>query len=183
MLALALSVPTPRSALSALAGAAAGFSAGLGLVLVGGLLGALFGFGISRWLGRAAVARLISSRWPRVDRFLTHRAFSTVLVARLLPAPPFAVVSYAAGASGVRLAPYLLGTAVGMLPGSLLYVSLGASASGFDAWTRDLGGWAWTLIGLAVAVTGSAVWWGRRHLSRRPPSRMAAAGTPEGKSP
>ena len=124
--ALALMTPMPRSALSVLVGAVAGFWAGLALVLVGGLLGGLGGFLVSRWLGREAVARS-GSRLRRLDPALHERGFIAVLVARVMPMIAFMLVSYTAGLSEIRLIPYLLGTALGMVPGSVLYVAIGAS--------------------------------------------------------
>jgi uncharacterized membrane protein YdjX (TVP38/TMEM64 family) len=47
---------------------------------------------------------------------------------RLLPVAPFGLVSYAFGTTGVSLRTYLLGTAVGALPSTVIYASLGAAA-------------------------------------------------------
>lgn len=166
-LVVALVVPAPRSALSLLAGAVFGFPAGLGLVLSGGLLGGLAGFGLSRWIGRDLVTRLAGERLARVDRFVSSRGLVAVLTARLLPAPPFAVVSYAAGLSGVRVAPYAAGTALGLLPGSLFYVGIGASVTGVDGIIAWFG--PWRLAGVALTVVAlTAVWWWWRRRTDRP---------------
>ena len=61
-LAVALLTPAPRSALSVLVGAVAGFFAGLAVVVAAGVLGGLAGYGLSRWLGRPAVARMAGDR-------------------------------------------------------------------------------------------------------------------------
>jgi uncharacterized membrane protein YdjX (TVP38/TMEM64 family) len=161
-LTVALVIPTPRSALSVLAGAVFGFLGGLALVLAGGLLGGLAGFGLSRWVGRDLVTRLAGERLTKVDRFVSSQGLLTVLTARLLPAPPFAVVSYAAGLSGVHMAPYTAGTAVGLLPGSLFYVGIGASVTGVDAVTAYFGPWRLTAVTLTVVALTVAWWWRRR---------------------
>lgn len=132
--AIALMGPTPRSALSVLVGALAGFWAGLALVVVGGLLGGLGGFVVSRWLGRGAVVRLAGTRLERLEDRLVQRAFMAVVAARVMPVVPFMLVSYAAGLSSLRLLPYMLGTGVGLLPGSVLYVGLGASITLVTPW-------------------------------------------------
>ena len=126
--------PTPRSVLSILVGALAGFWVGLALVVVGGLLGGLGGFGVSRWLGRGAVVRRAGARLEHLEDRLAQRPFSAVVVARVMPLVPFMLVSYAAGLSSVRLLPYMLGTGVGLLPGSVMYVSMGASMSLLASW-------------------------------------------------
>ncbi|MGY1633536.1 TVP38/TMEM64 family protein [Geodermatophilus sp. SYSU D01186] len=128
--ALALCTPVPRTALSLLLGAAAGFPAGLAVAVGAGLLGGLAGFALSRRLGRDAVSRL-TGRWlARADRLLRDRGFLAVLTARVSPVP-FWVVSYAAGLSSVRWVPHALGTAVGVVPGAVLHVGVGASVLGW----------------------------------------------------
>ncbi len=44
---------------------------------------------------------------------------------RLIPAVPFSVLNYAAGASAVRVLPYTWATLVGLLPGTAAVVMLG----------------------------------------------------------
>lgn len=127
-LALALLTPISRTASSVLVGAVAGSLPGLTIALVGGLLGGLAGFGLSRWLGREAMTRLAGPRLSRVDRLVSERGFASILAARIMPVAPFVFVSYAAGLIGVRPVPYLLGTAVGLIPWSGLYVGIGAAA-------------------------------------------------------
>ena len=53
-----------------------------------------------------------------------------MLSLRLIPAVPFAVINYAAGASTVRLLPYTLATLVGLLPGTAAVVVLGDAFTG-----------------------------------------------------
>ena len=132
--AVALMTPAPRSALSVLVGAVAGFWAGLALVVVGGLLGGLGGFFLSRWLGREAATRVAGKPLRRIDHLFTERGFPAVLIARVLPVLPFMLVSYAAGLSAVRLRPYALGTAIGLLPGSVTYVAIGSSTALVASW-------------------------------------------------
>lgn len=160
--ALALLTPVSRTALSILLGAVAGFPAGLAVALSGGMLGGLAGFALSRWLGRDAVARLAGTRLARLDRAVSQRGFVSVLVARAMPVAPFVVVSYAAGLSGVRLGPYVMGTAVGLVPWSVLYVGIGASAVRIDSWTRLI-----PLVSGAVVVVSLALltnhFWRRRQ--------------------
>ena len=168
-LSVALAVPTPRSGLSLLAGAVFGFPGGLGLVVAGGLIGGLAGFGLSRWIGRGLVTHLAGTRLAKVDHFLSSRGFSTVLTARLLPAPPFAVVSWAAGLSGVRLAPYAAGTALGILPGSVFYVGIGASVTSADSVVAWLA-MPWHVAGVVLTAGALAAgWWLRRRRAARRP--------------
>jgi uncharacterized membrane protein YdjX (TVP38/TMEM64 family) len=127
-LAVLLLAPVPRSATSVLVGFVAGFWTGVGIAFAGGLLAALGAFGLSRGLGRSAVARLAGPRLSRIDGFVADRGFTAVLTGRLVPVVPFVALSYGAGLTGVRFAPYLLGTALGLVPSTVVQVGLGASA-------------------------------------------------------
>ena len=160
---LALQTPVSRSAISVLVGAVVGFPAGLAVALGGGLLGALAGFVLSRWLGREAVTRLAGARLAALDRRLGKRGFASVLAARIAPVAPFMVVSYAAGLSSVRLLPYLLGTAVGLVPWSILYVGIGASVTAIGSSTSLADVTAPLAVVASCAVLAAWFWWRRRH--------------------
>ena len=53
-----------------------------------------------------------------------------MLSLRLIPAVPFSVLNYAAGASSVGVLPYVLATLVGLLPGTAAVVILGDAMTG-----------------------------------------------------
>jgi uncharacterized membrane protein YdjX (TVP38/TMEM64 family) len=102
--------------------------------LTGTLLGAAVSFGIGRGLGRAQVVRMTAGRTPhtrlgRLDEWLARRGFLTVVCARLLPIVPFGLLNYGFGATRVRASTFVLGTAVGILPSTVLYTVVGASAT------------------------------------------------------
>lgn len=150
-LALATLAPVPRTALSLLAGVLAGFWGGLALALSSGVLGAAAGFTLARWLGREAVTRLAGPRLARADAQLSQHGFVAVVTGRLVPVTPFTLVSYAAGLSGIRWRDYLLGSAVGLVPGTLLHVTIGATVGA----AGHTGGWtlAASLVPLTLALT------------------------------
>jgi uncharacterized membrane protein YdjX (TVP38/TMEM64 family) len=171
-LACLLLAPVPRSALSVLLGVVAGFGTGLAVALAGGLLGGLAAFGLARALGRPAVTRLAGPRLGRVDRLMVDRGFWPLLVGRLLPVVPFVVLSYAAGLTAVRVTPYALSTALGLVPSTVVQVGIGASAGVLATWltpvtvvpvaavlvTAGLGALAWrrwrrTRDGQSVAIS------------------------------
>jgi uncharacterized membrane protein YdjX (TVP38/TMEM64 family) len=49
---------------------------------------------------------------------------------RLVPAIPFSVLNYLCGLSAVRFWPYLVGTVVGIVPGTVAIVVLGDAVTG-----------------------------------------------------
>ncbi|MGY1603519.1 TVP38/TMEM64 family protein [Geodermatophilus sp. SYSU D00815] len=127
-LGVALLAPVPRTALSVLVGAVAGFWPGLAVALGGAVLGGLGAFALGRWLGRPAATRLAGGRLARVDQLLGRRGFVSVLAARLLPVVPFTPLSYAAGLTAVRPVAYAAATVLGVVPGTVVQVGIGASA-------------------------------------------------------
>lgn len=60
---------------------------------------------------------------------LEEKGFRIMVLLRLSPIIPFNVVNYLAGVSAISLANYCMAL-VGILPGTILYVFLGASAAG-----------------------------------------------------
>ncbi len=147
-------IPCPKGLLTAAGGALFGLWAGAGLSLAAALIGAVISFGFGRLLGREAVDRLIRGRLARVDELLSDRGLSAVLLVRLVPLVPYIAINYASGLSGVKFRHYTLGSALGMVPGSLAYAALGAY--GTNPWGLAAAGSALIIL----AVGGS--WWARR---------------------
>lgn len=159
--ALVLLAPVPRSALSVLVGVVVGFWAGVGIAFTGGLLAALVAFGLARALGRSAVLRLAGPRLTRIDGVVSDRSFLAVLTGRLVPVVPFVVTSYGAGLTGVRFVPYVLATALGLVPSTSLQVGVGASAGLLlDRMTASVV--VPVAAGSLVAVVVGAILWRRR---------------------
>ncbi len=75
-----------------------------------------------------AVAELSGPRLARVEDVLRRQGVAAVVVARLTPVLPFTIVNYGAGVSAVPRRDFLVGTAVGIVPGTVGYAALGASA-------------------------------------------------------
>lgn len=121
--------PTPASVLTILAGALFGVWWGTLLAWAGALLGALGGFVLGRRLGRPSVDRMLRGRLQHADRVLSDHGLVAVLVVRLLPLFPFTPLNYASGLLGLRRRDYVVGTAVGIVPGAFAYASVGASGA------------------------------------------------------
>lgn len=163
-LALVLLAPIPRSAVSVLIGVVAGFGPGLAVALAGSVLSGLGAFGLARALGRPAVSRLAGRKLGRVDELLVDHGFGALLVARLIPVLPHFLVSYGAGLTAARVGPYALSTAIGIVPGTVVQVGIGASAGVLTTWATPL-----TVVPAVVAgllVTGLALAWRRRRPAR-----------------
>ncbi len=143
--------PLPRTALSILTGVLFGLGWGVALAYVGSLLGAAMAFGLARVLGRQAVVSLSGSYGARADEILERRGFPAVLAARVVPVIPFMVVNYTAGVTDIRPRAYWLATVIGIVPGTVFYVAVGAYAMEVQSASTGL-----TLVLLAV-VGGTAL--------------------------
>lgn len=117
----------PGSPLTVAAGVLFGPYLGTGLVVLGATLGATGAFAWGRRLGRRAVARLTGDRLDRVDDWLRDRGLLAVLYVRLVPVLPFNLLNPVAGVTDIRLRDFVVGTAVGIVPGTFAYAALGGS--------------------------------------------------------
>ncbi|PYC76664.1 hypothetical protein C7C46_22075 [Streptomyces tateyamensis] len=162
----------PKPALSVAAGVLFGARVGVPVAVLGTTGGAALAFGLGRGLGHGALRPLVRGKaLTGLDRRLTERGFASVLLLRLVPGIPFQAVNLGAALSGVRAAPYLGATLLGVLPGTAAYVVAGASAGspGSPAFLAST-----ALIALLGAVSLAAAWRTRRR--RLPDSAAAAAG-------
>ena len=167
-------LPLPRNVITAVAGLVFGLVDGVLLVLPGAMLGALAAFGLGRWLGRDAVERFTGTRVARVDALLARRGLVAILVSRLAPFLPFTGINYAAGLTAIRLRDFVLGTAIGIVPGTVAYVALGAYGTSPTSWP-----FMTVVVALLVLSLGGA-WFAarRRRVSGRTPPAAAAPGPP-----
>lgn len=91
--------------------------------MTGTLLSAAVAYGLGAWLGRATVRKLLGPRINNLSKRIARRGIVAVVVVRMLPVAPFTVVNVVAGASHIRFRDYLIGTALGMLPGIVITVT------------------------------------------------------------
>jgi uncharacterized membrane protein YdjX (TVP38/TMEM64 family) len=156
--------PVPRTVFTVAAGVLFGSPTGLLLALAATTLAAVVAF----WLVRLAAGRLVERHADRsvvawVRARLDRRGLLAVVSLRLIPVVPFSVMNYAAGLSGVRFGPYLAGTVLGVLPGTVAGVVLGGAVTG-DAPPPAL---LAVSVGCGVIGVGGAVLAARRPAPTR----------------
>ncbi len=129
--AVATAAPVPRTVFNLAAGLLFGEFVGVGVAVVATALSGLLGFALARWLGREFVLRH-AHRTPvaAIDTRLAEGGARAVASLRLIPVIPFAPLSYCCGVSALPLRPYLVGTAVGSVPGTVAVVVLGDALTG-----------------------------------------------------
>lgn len=113
---LALCAAVPLSLLVLLAVLALGPWPGALLALLAGALAGLLSFGCGALLGRDAVARLAGPKLQALNALVARRGLLAVVLVRLVPVAPFALVNLVLGVTAVRALSFLLGTLIGMLP-------------------------------------------------------------------
>jgi uncharacterized membrane protein YdjX (TVP38/TMEM64 family) len=113
------------------AGMLFGLISGIGLALLCHLAAAVLCLYTSRYFLRERMERLIETSERRntylaVNRALSRQALRFVTLMRLSPLFPFALSSMAMGVSQVQMGSFCAGTILGILPGIILLVSIGA---------------------------------------------------------
>lgn len=93
---------------------------GMAYALAGMVAGAVVTYGIGRLTGAQVLDRLLKGRLKLMSTHLHSRGLWAIVLLRALPVAPFIVVNLGAGAIRVRLRDYVLGTALGLLPGTVL---------------------------------------------------------------
>jgi uncharacterized membrane protein YdjX (TVP38/TMEM64 family) len=118
----------PGSILTLGAGFAYGVILGSAAVLIAANLGAFLAFLLGRTVARGWVAARVQSdpRFAAIDRAVGHEGFQIVLLTRLSPVFPFNLLNYAFGVTSVRVSDYVAGSALGMFPGTVMYVYAGS---------------------------------------------------------
>ena len=135
-----------------------------------GALYALSGCLFSAWityligsrLGKQIVRKLVGQRLNHLSRQMAKQGVLTVVIIRNIPLAPFTIVNMIAGASHIKLKDYLVGTALGMLPG-ILVITIFA-----DRLLHSIQNPGW-INALIVAVLAAAMifgsWWTKKRLT------------------
>jgi uncharacterized membrane protein YdjX (TVP38/TMEM64 family) len=152
----------PGHVTAAVAGMLFGAVAGTGLALAAALLGAALCLLAARKLGADATFQLLGPRGRRWHSWLNANGFSAVLATRLAPGMPSGAVNYLAGLAGIRPRAFYAAVALGALPKTIAYTTLGGA---LDDPLSARGAFAVALYA-AAAIGGAVV--ARRLVRSRP---------------
>ena len=101
-------------------GALFGHLLGSALAWVAAVGGSMLGYWLARGIGRDVAGRWLARR--RVgEAFAKSTSFRTLLYLRLMPVVPLSVVNFTAGLARTRFPTYVVATAVGILPATVVY--------------------------------------------------------------
>jgi uncharacterized membrane protein YdjX (TVP38/TMEM64 family) len=149
-------IPFPAEFLAIANGMLYGPFLGTLITWSGAMLGALLAFGLSRFLGRRFVERMLAGgSMVRLEAWTDERAVHWIFLARFVPVIAFNLVNYAAGLTRVGWWTFIWTTAIGILPMTALMVTMGASIHHLE--------WHWWL---AMLAGGGVAWLVLRRLLR-----------------
>lgn len=140
--------PIPTVPVSVASGVVFGPFAGFAYAMAGALLGAWISFRIARAVGRPVIGRLLRGHVAFCPDCSSRLLFWVVVGARLVPVVSFAAVSYGAGLTAMRTLPFVVATAIGMVPMTVLYVALGTAVR-IDPVIAGIGG----AVAVALVLT------------------------------
>ncbi|HEY0368302.1 MAG TPA: TVP38/TMEM64 family protein [Chthoniobacterales bacterium] len=117
----------PCLPLTIVAGFTFGMWNGLLAVSFGIAIGAAIGFLFARYAARGAVAQRIARnpRFNAIDEAITRDGWKIIGLLRMCPVP-FGLTNYLYGLTGVGFWRYMGASMIGMLPGSVAFVYVGA---------------------------------------------------------
>ncbi len=126
-----------------------GFRWGVVLNTLGANVGASGAFWLARALGRDGIRAFLGNRMAVVDRLAEAQGFVWLLRLRLVPVVPFNLLNFAAGATAMSWRPFAAATALGILPGTVVYTWFADSVA---AGVRDASRGALLRVAAAGAV-------------------------------
>jgi uncharacterized membrane protein YdjX (TVP38/TMEM64 family) len=143
----------PGSVLTIGAGLLFGLLWGTIIASVAATTAAALAFLIARHLARGQVKKLAEKdeRFAAIDQAIREKGFKVIGLLRLSPLVPYSLSNYLYGLTSVDFAPYVLASWLGMLPGTVLYVYLGAAGRA-AASGRSPGEWALLAAGLVATA-------------------------------
>lgn len=120
----------PPSILNLTGGFLFGVAYGTLICTIGNTLGTVSTFLVGRTLMHDWIEAKVagSPKFLAVDRAIGRQGFKVVLAIRLSPMLHYPLLSYAFSVTKVSFRNHLLGTLIGVVPGTLMYVYLGTAA-------------------------------------------------------
>ncbi|MDQ6809008.1 MAG: TVP38/TMEM64 family protein [Verrucomicrobiota bacterium] len=121
-------ISLPASVFAAAAGLIYGFSGGAAVALTGAICASTLGFLLARHVFRERVEAFARThkKFAAIDRALGLQGWKIVGLLRLSPVMPLGLSTYLFGVTSIEFWSYAIASAIGVIPGTLMYVYLGA---------------------------------------------------------
>ncbi len=119
-------LPIPAEIPAMMNGVLFGPVGGVIVTWTGAMIGAVVSFELSRRFGRPLVEKVISAgAIVKVDKMVSKASWPGLLIVRFIPAIAFTVLNWGIGLTACSRQRFIWTTAVGILPGTILFVASG----------------------------------------------------------
>jgi uncharacterized membrane protein YdjX (TVP38/TMEM64 family) len=154
----------PRPLITLFAVIAFGPWLGFAYSMTGILLAALVTYVVGVRLPGDTVRKLAGPKMDSLAEVLRRRGLIACFAVRIVPAAPFAVEGFVAGNIGIRMRDFLLGTFLGMLPGTLTTTVFGDQ---IQTALEDPSKINWWLVAGVVVMFAVMIWYVRRWFAQQ----------------
>ncbi|MCM0613875.1 VTT domain-containing protein [Marinobacter sediminum] len=142
----------PRQLLAFVFGFAMGFSTGTIFSTLVTTLGAAACFYTARFLLRPTLLKRFERRMTAFDRTIALDPLLKIMLIRLLPVGSNLLTNLLAGASGIRVLPFLVGSTLGYLPQMLIFALAGAGIGNANQYPLLLGAALFVVVAMIAAT-------------------------------
>jgi uncharacterized membrane protein YdjX (TVP38/TMEM64 family) len=135
------------------------------LAVLAATIGATIVFLAARYIFADAARKRLGALGEKINAGFTKNAFSYLLFLRLVPVFPFFLVNLAPAFTSIPLRTYVLGTFLGIIPGTFVFVNLGQTLGRIDSLQGLVSGetlGAFALLGLFALVPVALRYWNER---------------------
>jgi len=160
----AIVAPLPAYLITAANGIIFGVFWGVIISLIGALSGALVAFFMARWFYNQYASHLIQKTETKeyIEKISSQHGFKVILVARLIPLISFDLISFAAGASTIKISHFVVATLIGMLPATIVYTVLANKMGGIEKLSNEF-----VIYSTIVALVLVIFWFFKHKMSKK----------------
>ena len=152
---LACVVLAPGTPLTIAAGLVFGLGRGFVVVVIAATIGAALAFLVARYVVRDKVKRALQGKpkFAAVEKAISEDGWKVVLLLRLSPLVPFNLQNYFFGVTEVKFWHFVAATFVGIMPGCLLFLYIGAAGQALSGGGGEWGAPQWVFFGVGLLAT------------------------------
>lgn len=117
---------------------------------LGTLSSSAAGYVVGHWLGRETIEKHGGTTVRRAEQYIQNNSFNSMVLINLLPVAPFTMTNMLAGAFRLDFTRYMLGSAVGIIPGLLIVIAFGGQLG--KLMVAGENGLPWSAILIAISL-------------------------------